>query len=88
MLQIDRQTFLEALIELGHDPIFFEDMELSTTEASIYFGLPEVVFTEAIEDGEILQSLSGDVSLIDAAWLHYCYKSEADIMSKLKRLAN
>lgn len=87
MLQIDRQSFVEALIELGHDPSYFEGLELSTDEAAAQFGLPKSVIERALEDGEVIQNSTGELSLIDAAWIHYCYKTESDILNRLEKLA-
>lgn len=87
MFQVDKDSFISALIEIGHDPIQYEEMSISTSEAALFFNIDMDFFEYALEDGFINQSLDGEVSLLDAAWIHYCFKCDSEISEKLAILS-
>lgn len=87
MFQVDRQVFISALIEIGHDPVQYEDLTISTNEAALFFNIDMDFFEYALEDGFISQSSDGEVSLLDAAWIHYCFKCDTEMSQKLSILS-
>ncbi|MEI8025760.1 MAG: hypothetical protein WCI18_05350 [Pseudomonadota bacterium] len=87
MFQVDRQVFISALIEIGHDPLQYEDLTISTNEAALFFNIDMEFFEYALEDGFINQTSDGEVSLLDAAWIHYCFKCDSEISQKLSVLS-
>ncbi len=86
MFQVDRQVFISALIEIGHDPLQYEELTISTNEAAQFFNIDLDFFEYALEDGFIDQNSDGEVSLLDAAWIHYCFKCENEMSQKLSVL--
>jgi hypothetical protein len=83
MFQVDRQSFISALIEIGHDPNYYENLSISPSEAASFFNIDIDFFNYALEDGFIEQTSYGEVSLLDAAWVHYCFKCDAEITDQL-----
>lgn len=87
MFQVDKESFISALIEIGHDPNYYENICISPIEASSFFNIDMDFFIYALEDGFIEQTPEGEVSLLDAAWVHYCFKCDVEISDQLAVLS-
>jgi hypothetical protein len=86
MYQIDRQSFSFALKEAGHNPDYFHSLNLTPRDAASYFGMDFEFLAEAIKLGEVLKNSDGKISLLDAAWVHYCYQTEISILRCLEQM--
>ena len=87
MFQIDRHSFSNALEEAGHNPQYFQSFTLPPRDAASYFGMDFEFLIQAINFGEILKNPEGNITLLDAAWVHYCFQSEISILRSLEQIS-
>lgn len=77
MEQVDREQFIEALCELGHDPKEFSGLEVSVSEAAKIYRVDESFIIEAVQSNRIRASANAsrevNVNILDLAYHYYCY---------------
>lgn len=85
--QVSKETFIQALRELGHDPALYEGKRLSLAAMTELYELNQDSVIEAIDRREMVAhyDYASDtiwVDALEAAHFYYCICSENAIFEK------
>ena len=84
MPQVDKDSFKNALIELGHNPADYSGKKLSIEGMSELYELDSDIIMDAIDHKSIAAhyDYTNDtiwVDALDAAHFYYCIRAEANL---------
>jgi len=86
-MQVTREEFKKALVEMGHDPLEYSGKKLPIQGMSDLYGIEQDTIIEAIDKDLVsahydYQKDTIWIDALDAAHFFYCLKAKTDLYSK------
>jgi len=85
--QISKETFAEALMEMGHDPQTYRGKKLSLVGMSDLYGIEADLILDAIDSRHLSAHYDYNndtiwIDALDAAHFFYCVKAEGPMYAE------